>query len=114
MLNLALRTLSLLITLLSIIACRQEIDLLDSSAQKSNRASIHPDRRPTMLWNGPVEVHQELSSGGWVSDTQSVVLTPTKGRGDHEVVSGMIKPLLMWRLQPNELRSMRIKVPVPG
>lgn len=73
-----------------------------------------PQRRPTMLWNGPIEINQELSSGEWVNEIQNVILTPTTNRNDTDLVSGLVRPLFMWRLQPNEQRSMRIKIPVPG
>ena len=73
-----------------------------------------PQRRPTMLWNGPISVDQQLRGGAWSESTQDVILTPNANADDVEVASGLTRALLKWDMNPGEQRAVIVKIPVPG
>lgn len=73
-----------------------------------------PQKRPTMIWNGPILVDQQLRGGNWSETDHQVILTPNTNSNDTETVSGMIYPLFRWDLNSKENRTVIVKIPVPG
>lgn len=84
-------------------------------------ADLHrsdPNRRPSMLWNGPIQLSQQLRGGELIDQRFDVILTPTIAQDEWgspiNVPKGIHKPLLRWDMEPNEERFASILIPVPG
>jgi len=81
-------------------------------------AKSDPSARPSMLWNGPIVLSQQLRSGALVDQRHSVILTPTIAQDEWtspiNVPKGIHKPLLRWDLSPGEERLASLLIPVPG
>ena len=84
-------------------------------------ADLHksdPDKRPSMLWNGPIQFSQQLRNGSLADQRVDVILTPSIAQDEWgspiNVPKGLHKPLFRWDLEPGEERLVSLLVPVPG
>jgi hypothetical protein len=77
-----------------------------------------PAKWPSMIWNGPVAVRQQVRGGAWVSGREHVVLKPALGLFDGSdplsVPASLSRPLLRWDMNPGEQREVVLQIPVPG
>jgi hypothetical protein len=77
-----------------------------------------PSKRPSMIWNGPIQVSQELRDGSIIDNRHSVILSPELTREDRQnpdqVASGLHHSLFRWDILPGEHRASSIEIPVPG
>lgn len=77
-----------------------------------------PSKRPSMIWNGPIQFSQQLKGGSLVDHRLNVVLTPTIAQDEWSspvnVPKGLHTPLLRWDLSPGEERFASVLIPVPG
>lgn len=77
-----------------------------------------PSARPSMLWNGPLLLSQQLGDGSMVDQLHEVIMTPTIARDEwgspNNIPRGLHKKLFRWDLKPGENRLARLHIPVPG
>ena len=75
-------------------------------------------RRPSMLWNGPVSIRQELRGGVFAEGRQDVILKPSlrpeEERDSLGVPADLSRPLFRWEMNAGERRSAVVRIPVPG
>lgn len=77
-----------------------------------------PAKWPSMSWNGPMAIRQQVRGGGWVGGREHVVLKPAlglfEGSDPLSVPAGLSRPLLRWDMNPGEQREVVLQIPVPG
>ena len=77
-----------------------------------------PSKRPTMIWNGPIQFSQQLRGGEMVDQRVDVILTPEikYHEWDHpdHVPQGLHEPLFRWDMHAGETRAAIFHIPVPG
>lgn len=72
-----------------------------------------PNKRPSMLWNGPIYIEQQLRDGQWFDQKENVILTATHHQ-QQGIANGLHQPLFRWDLNPGESRQAKFFIPVPG
>lgn len=77
-----------------------------------------PSKRPTMIWNGPIQFSQQLRSGNMIDQRVEVILKPKikahERNQPNQVASGLHTELFKWDMEAGETRAAIFHIPVPG
>ena len=77
-----------------------------------------PSKRPTMIWNGPMQFSQQLRNGQMIDQRVEVILKPEikahERNQPDQVPNGLHTTFFRWDMLPGETRAALFHIPVPG